>query len=242
MWKNHKRMGPTKEDAIALRWGAVLSEDPIPSIIFTYPGDSHFNTPLTVVYHHKRFDSEEQRLHFLLKYDTEARDAVLQANNEKVEKGWFVRPPAVQPTNEQLRKMTTLQEQVSTIWPNQFYPDNSNYFLQMIMKVPISGSTSRIVRHQDIEERGRCSAYNNLELYLSSTKYSRPGHAASDLCGYETMVDIPKPEGKTIMQIYVSGKSRTKLTCIPLLDYLKSSLSSNSRLVDSITSGIMKTL
>ncbi|KAJ1465206.1 hypothetical protein T484DRAFT_1757555 [Baffinella frigidus] len=243
MWQNHKRMGRTKEDVIALRWGAVLSEDPIPSMKFTYPDDSHFNKPLTVVYHHKRFDSENQRLNFLLKYDTEARDAVLQTNNEKVEKGWFVRPPAIQPTNEQLREMATLQEQVSTIWPNQFYPGyDSTYFLQMIMKVPISGPTSRIVRPQEIEDRKRSAYYNCLDVYLRHSKHSRPDHVDSRLFAYETMVDIPTPESKTIMQIYVSGGSRTNLESIPLLDYLKSSLSNNIRLVDSITRGIMRSL
>jgi hypothetical protein len=195
-----------------------------------------------VVYHHKRFDSENQRLGFLLNYDTEARDAVLQANNEKVEKGWFVRPPAVQPTNEQLREMATLQEQVSTIWPNQFYPDDSTYFLQMIMKVPISGSTSRIVRHQDVKNRKGSDYYNCLEVYLRNSKHSIPGKVDDRLFSYETMIDIPTPESKTIMQIYVSGGSRTKLESIPLLDYLKSSLDNNSQLVDRITRGIMGSL
>jgi len=207
---------------IANRWGAVLSEDPISSMRFTRPHDRNPNTALTVVYHHKRFHSETQRLDFLLNYDTEARDAVLQSNNERTEKGWFVRPPAVQPTDEHLKDMTTLQEQVSTIWPSLFYPVyEDEYFLKMIMKVPIDGPTSRVVRHQDIQDRRRgLGAFNSLDSYLRRTEYSRPGGHDFRLFGYETMVDIPTPESRTIMQIYVSGGSRTNLDDIPLLDYL----------------------
>jgi hypothetical protein len=222
MSHHYNRTGSSKEDRIANRWGAVLSEDPIPSMRFASPINGNTNTALTVVYHHKRFDSETQRLDFLLNYDTEARDAVLQSNNERREKGWFVRPPAVQPTEKHLKDMTTLQEQVSTIWPCKFYTMyEDEYFLKMIMKVPIDGPTRRDVRHQDIAGRRQgLGAFSSLSLYLNNTEHSRPGTRDSHLSQYETMVGIPTPESRTIMQIYVSGGSKTNLDDIPLLDYL----------------------
>ena len=243
----HTGMSGCTEDRIASRWGEVLSEEPISSMRFTSPYDrtGPDNRTLTVVYHHKRFVSETQRLNFLLNYDFEARDAILQPNNNKVEKGWFVRPPALQPTTEHLGEMTTLQEQVSTIWPNMFYPMyEDHYFLKMIMKVPISGPTSRIVHHQEVESEYRqdnedhqetnktyrapsrqgLEWFGSLDTYLTKTKHSRPGHEDFRLFSYETMVDIPTPESKTIMQIYVSGGSTTNLEFIPLLDYLDNSI------------------
>jgi hypothetical protein len=247
MWKHHRRLGHAKEDGIATRWGTVLSEDPIPAMRFTYPDDSHFNEPLTVVYHHKRFDTAHHLLNFLFNYDNEARDATCQGFNEKVERGWFVRPPAVQPTKEQLGDWTTLKEQVSAIWPNQFNPTNvETYYLHMIMKVPISGRTSRIVRTQEIGDRGglgkRSHEYKCLEAYLRHTTHSTPDRVDPDLFQYETMVDIPTPESKTIMQIYVSSGREDDQQFIPLLDYLKSSLSDDSRLVDRLTCEIMRKL
>jgi hypothetical protein len=212
---------------IADRWVPLLSETPIPDIIFKNIDVSTVVAPeVTVVFREMRFKCEEELLHYLCFYDREARASMKFGHEDSRPTGIFVRPPAHQ--QDEIFSLKSLREQIVKIWPNQFHrnglcralKNTRGWHLKMILSANVH--TRLRVRSQDRHHNGTRKDMWSLDEFLTKTRdISKETRMDMGVYAYETIVDVPTPESRIILQLYVKTDMMESGDAIPLEEFLK---------------------
>jgi len=218
----------TMADEIADRWGRLLSNAPIPDVVWN-DTECGTHTHSTVVYCDFEFSSTKKLLHWLYYYDTE----VLLSDG-----GLFVRPALYHYAECFYPRLygggklddITLQDQVANMWPDIFLNgagdtmNTTTCILKMVMKV--DRFTKRRVFCQDNNDLRRS---NNNPDFQSLDGYLENGRPSINLKNgrstinqrYHTKVGFPKADSRDILQLYVKTPDMPGGEALPLSKFVK---------------------